>query len=549
MTFRISIFEVLSSLLLLGLVTFSTPVWSASESDRINKSWIRNYETSEIHFPNEDSEWAAATPGRHPFWIHLALNKIFKWDPQDQDPAPQGNCAIPRFVETLIQAQEPDKKTQAFNEYHQNCEDQYVTGSLLPEWQAFRLFSMSYSIDEHPFLHRVVFSLPNGKKLKGMLALKDEKKRPLIILRMGITGNVEEAYAERFFYYQLFERGLFNFLMVENLTGSDYIHNNRSIEFGGLAEAYQNLWLAELFQSKTQPLSKFVESVHLVGLSLGGQGALTSAWLLPHQKNPQSIRSILALCPLVNLGPTFDHLFLSGWKRFGLEFWAHSRFAEVKDFRPELFESFLGLPHRILKAAATEYKKPDAALFGVKEPEFLKKKNEFNFVHELSRWNSFPRAPFWIWVTQRDSIVPVKLNTDTLTGVLPVRINVGDHCSFPSSWDGRMTQAMFRGHILGATQFRPQYKSISLSSDPEEGWDLKNVEHKKDGTMKVTIVSRKNQETSFQMQLSDLDFQFRHPKLTEPEKRMIRRWLSTNLTFAPSSIGSGMTVSWPFVKP
>lgn len=548
MTFRISVFEVFFSLVLGSSSGFST-AHASSQQIPLDKSWVKSLETAELQFPAPDSEWAAATPGRHPAPVHWFLNRILKWDPQDQDPSPRGDCALPQFVNQLSNATSPKEKTQIYKQYHNNCEDQYVTGSLLAQWQAFRLFSMSYNIDEHPFLNRVVLHLPDGKKLKGMLAIKDGKKRPLVILRMGITGNVEEAFAERFFYYQLFERSLFNFLMVENMTSSDFIHNNKTLEFAGIAESYQNFWIARTLRDPKQPISKLIESLHLVGLSLGGQGVLTAAWLAPFQKNPEIFQSFLALCPLVNLRPTFNFLFKEGIAGLPLELWAHSRFTEVKDFRPELFQEFFGLPHRVLKTVSENYKKPDAKIFGVVEPEFIAKENDFFNLHQLSTWDPAIRRPVWVWVTEKDAIVPYEINTYTLKDVYPVVINVGNHCSFPAAWDGRMTQAMFRGHILGATKFSPDAKSVQLDVSINENWDLNNVKPKGDsGRLEVTLISEKREKVTFEVNITDLDFQFRSKTLSEPEKRMIRRWLSTNLTFTPGPDGRGMTVSWPFVK-
>lgn len=554
MTFRISIVEILSSrsflwlALLLGGLYLSLPSWAVGEPVSAPKSWAHAYETPEIQFPAQDSPWLSATLGRHPQWLQYVLNKVFKWDPQDQPPSLTGPCRTSNFVDALIQSTSPQHKTEVFNNYHKNCEDQYVKGPLLNAWQAFRLFTMSYNPDDHPFQHRVVINLPDGKKIRGLLALKDNKKRPFVILRMGIAGNIEEAFAERFFYYQLFERGLFHFLMIENMTSPDFIHNNKSLEFGGLAESYQNMWLAQILRSEQQPLSRLVQSLHLVGVSLGGQGVLTTSWLAPYQSNPEIYQSYLALCPLVNLKPTFDYLFKTGWRRLPVQIWAHSRFAEIQQFRPELFETYFDLPHRILEAVTETYQRPQASLFQVQEPDFVARNSDFLSLHNLSDWPVEKRKPYWIWVTNEDNIVPVHLNTDALKGVEPVRIPVGDHCSFPASWDGRMTQAMFRGHILGSTDFQYQSKSRTLDVDPNHHWDFYNVEPpQEDGQLKVELRSDKGHKVTFLMSLADLDFHFQSTHLAEAEKRMIRRWLSTNLIFKPGPEGRGMTVSWPFV--
>ncbi|MFN8792469.1 MAG: hypothetical protein ACK5Y2_13525 [Bdellovibrionales bacterium] len=559
MTFRSSAFKKswkLGLILGAGLLVIALVVLNLSGLFRsvspVDKAHFKQFETPQIEMISSDSPFAAATPGRHPALVQWVFNQVFRWDPQDQGPAPKNECALGPLTRQLERAQAPREKTEIMNRYLQDCESQFLNGELKAHIQALRLFTMSYSIDDHPFLTRVLFHLPDGKKLKGLLAVKDQKRRPFVILRMGITGNIEEAFAERFFYYQLFERGLFNFLMVENMTGTDFIHHNRSVEFAGLAESYQNLWIAQLLRNPQQPISKLVESVHLVGLSLGGQGVLTSAWLSPVQKNPNLFQSFLALCPLVNLKPTFDHLFEGGGVgRLPLEVWAHSRFAEARVFYPELFDTYFGLPGRILKFVADHYAKPQADLFGVKEPAFLEKLNEFYALHDLKTWDPGLRKPVWIWVTKEDSIVPVHLNSATLPQADYLEIGVGNHCSFPAAWDGRVTQALFRGHILGASpNFKVSKKSVQLGVPVEAAWDVDDVSVKgSTGRVEVTLISKAKFKVRFDLGLEDLDFAFSSSTLTEPEKRMIRRWLSTNLTFEASPDGSGMTVSWPFVTP
>jgi len=559
MTFRSSAFKKnwkLGLILVVGLLILALIVLSRSGLFRsatpVDKARFKQFETPQMEVISSESPYAAATPGRHPVLVQWVFNKLFRWDPQDQAPAPKGECDLGPLTRTLMQAQAPQEKTKIFNHYVSRCESRFLNGELKAHIQALRLFTMSYSIDNHPFLTRVLFHLPDGKKLKGLLAIKDQKRRPFVILRMGITGNIEEAFAERFFYYQLFERGLFNFLMVENMTGTDFIHHNRSLDFAGLAESYQNLWMAQLLRDPQQPISKIVESVHLVGLSLGGQGVLTSTWLAPVQRNPNLFQSFLALCPLVNLKPTFDHLFEGGGAgRLPLEVWAHSRFAEARDFYPELFDTYFGLPGRILNFVSDHYSKPQASLFGVKEPAFLEKMNEFYALHELKSWDPRLRRPVWIWVTKEDSIVPVHLNSATLPESNYLEIAVGNHCSFPAAWDGRVTQALFRGHILGASpNFKFGKKSVQLGVPFAAEWDVDDVSVKgSTGRVEVTLISKAKFRVRFDLGLEDLDFAFGSTTLTEPEKRMIRRWLSTNLTFEPSADGSGMTVSWPFVTP
>jgi hypothetical protein len=361
---------------------------------------------------------------------------------------------------------------------------------------------------------------------------------------------VEEAYAERFFFYQLFERGLFNVLLVENMTGSDYIHFNRgALNFGGIAESYQNIWLARTLQSPSQPLSRLVQSVHLVGLSLGGQGVLVSAWLARYQREPHLFSSYLGLCPLVNSTETFNHLFKESWLRFPLEFWARSRFSEIRDYYPELFKGFWGLPRRLLSAVAENYKKPKAQTLGVVEPWFIQNQNDFYSLHELSKWDPTLRDPVWIWVTDADAIVPVRLNTDQLQLVQPVRISQGHHCSFPVAWDNRVLSTILEGHILGSTNFEPFEKEVKVDVNPALNWELNNIKFHDDGqVVEVELKADDKNIRSFTLNQSDLDFHFRSPQLSEHEKFMVRRWLSSNMRIRPNGTDLSILVGWPMVR-
>ena len=556
MTSRISL-QILATFITFW-VGFYSPASAQSSAQEVNsttsvfpdKSWVSRYQTNALQFISYGSDYAAATPGRHPQWALYLLNKYLSWQPVDLTSTPTGACDLHQLREGIRLAADNRMRTKVLETYRQKCADLFTEGPNNPLQQAVKIFSMKYNIDENPFLHRVLFKLPDGQKLKGVLALKDDRVRPLIIVRAGITGNVEEAFAERFFFYQLFERGLFNVLLVENMTGSDYIHFNKTLNFGGLAESYQNIWLAQILRSPSQPISRIIQSVHLVGLSLGGQGVLTSAWMARYQANPHLFNSYLALCPLVNTVDTFNYLFKKSWMRFPLEVWARSRFAEFETFRPELFKGYWGLPNRLLTAVAKNYKRPNAAYLGVREPWFIQKQTDFYSLHELSKWDPTLRDPVWIWVTDQDSVVPVDINTDKLQLANPLRIAEGNHCSFPVVWDSRVLSTVLEGHILGTSNFKFIEKQVKLEVNPKLNWDLTDIKFENDRqTIEIELSAGPKTKRSFIINRSDLDFGFRSPKLSEHEKFMIRRWLSSNLRWEQNPAdNSSLLVSWPVVK-
>jgi hypothetical protein len=532
-------------------MVYSFSLWAGAQttSRNSNKSWVYALQSNSIQFASKGSDFAAATPGRFPAWVFYLWNHFLSWEPEDLAPLPTGACDLFNLRESIRRASDVKMRSYIFEQYQAHCKEPFTVGPSNTLRQALQIFTMSYNIEANPFLHRVVFHLPDGQKLKGVLALKDTKSRPLIIVRAGITGNVEDAFAERFFFYQFFERGLFNVLLVENMTGSDYIHFNKSFNFGGLAESYQNIWLAETLRSPSQPISHLVQSVHLVGLSLGGQGVLTAAWLARYQKNPKLFNSFMAFCPLVNTVDTFNYLFKKSWVKYPLEFWARSQFTEFKDFRPDLFNGFMGLPGRLLKAVANSYKRPDAEILGVREPWFIQKQNNYYSLHQLSKWDQTLRDPVWIWITQQDSVVPTRLNTDRLQLVAPVRIEQGNHCSFPVVWDNRVLSALFTGQVLGTSNFQITEKHIILNADPRRKWELRDVKFFEDRQqLEVVLGIGSKNKKAFIMDFSDLDFTFGNGPLSDHEKFMVKRWLSSNLRWEANGTDLSLIVSWPIVK-
>lgn len=92
-------------------------------------------------------------------------------------------------------------------------------------------------------------------------------------------GTSEEFKPERFIFMMLFEQSPFNVLVLDNATGPDYLAMNSKPSIGGFSEGLQNMWIAKTLTDPTEPLSQIIESLHMVGMSLGGHGVLFSSLL------------------------------------------------------------------------------------------------------------------------------------------------------------------------------------------------------------------------------------------------------------------------------
>lgn len=496
----------------------------------------------------EDSPFLQPTAARYPMFIQNALNHWFSWDPQDLLPPLSEGCSKDALQKDLLKTKNSTDWNQTVQTYFQKCNSEAVQ-PYGPRWMgAFRIFAINYPlVGKSPLIKRVLLHLPNGQKLKAVLALKDQKKRPFVILRMGITGNVEEAFAERYFYHHLFERGFSHFMMVENMTGSDFIQFNQTLDFGGIHEGFQNIWIAQNLRNPNEPLSKLISSLHLIGLSLGGQGTLTASWLQPAQKNSKLYQSFLGFCPLVNTKATFENLFARGWLRFPLEVWARNRFVSVKTFKPEILTWEPGIMMRLEKVAKASFRKPQADVWGIIEPEFLKSITDFDELHSLSTWKPELRDPVDIWATRTDRIVPIDLNANNLVGSDPLLIDQGHHCTFPADWHPHVLQALFNAHILKSSTFQLSQREYEHSTNATSDWQFESVQNNDKKSVKIVLAS-KQKKTKQELILfkEDLDFHFANDSLGFHELNALKRWLSTNLKIEYKK-DSRMTVSFPFV--
>jgi hypothetical protein len=496
------------------------------------------------------SYYERRTEGQYPLFIQKALNNWLAWDPQDSLPPLSENCSKKRLQTVLIRSASNADWNRVFTEYGNTCGKEAFQ-DFGPKWMgSLRLFSMEYGIGKSPLLRRMLFTLPNGHQLKGLLVIRDLKPRPFVILRMGITGGIEEAFAERYFYHHLFERGFSNFLMVENMTSSDFVENNRRPDFGGIYEGFQNIWLAQKLRHPDEPLSKIISSLHLIGISLGGQGVLTTAWLQPAQTNKNLYQSFLGLCPLVDTSSTFDRLFKKDVLRYPLELWARARFAKVESLYPGVFDwsNGIGLIGRLLAISKNEFKMPDSRQWNVKIPPFMLENVDFDYLHTLSQWKPQLRNPVQIWSTAQDRIVAADINSSVIPEVDPLFIAQGHHCSFPIHWHPHVTQALFDAHIIKSASLGFDLKYRYFRANEATDWTFKDVVSLDKKNVELIFHSPTLKQTiSHTLTPADFDFNFAGRDISEWEIKLLKRWLSTNLNVVGYQ-NSQVTVTWPSVK-
>ena len=372
------------------------------------------------------SSWGWAQPGmrilseeealqdahrRHTSWIvRLSRSDWFKWKPRPMWRKPVQECW-------------EDGGTACYEKLQFPRWD-FLWGfwSILP--------TMSIEFDPYSIPQRFVeFELRSGLRVKGLLALKAEtwhpaKQLPLVVIRSGIFSNSSEFLPERFLFIQYFQQMPFHVLLLESPSGSEFVQRNQQLVFGGHEEAQQSEEIAELLKKRLS-----FHTLHLVGVSLGGQGVLASAL----QQSSQ-FQSVTAFCPLVDLEATRDRHLREGWGMKAADFWIRERMGQVEALR------------------FSDWSAPTRSFF-----EVLDRKKDFWQKNRLALEKKFQK-PLLVLATVRDSLVPYELNSGRyLIGredveLLPLQ--AGTHCSLPGAYDWNLFVPRLENHILKAAQLR-----------------------------------------------------------------------------------------------
>lgn len=550
--FQLCILTLIFSLLSL---TLSPNSRAASEQ----RGFIEQFASSRFSMPSENSPWID-NPGRYPKPLNFLFQYVFAWTPTGEAPPLSDACSREKWQERMM---DPRLKNSLqlqgalVEKYFRDCRSELETGSQNTLINAIRIMSLSYEPQTHPFLRRVIVNLPGNVKLKGLLALKgDLKRRPMVVIRLGIFSNVDDFRPERGWLMMLFEQAPFNVLVVENMTSTDFIANNSQFSFGGYDEGIQNIHIAKLLTSPAEPLAKIVQSVHLFGVSLGGHGVLFSSLLNKFNSPPKEnlINSFTALCPVVNLQPTMRNLTENGWRSAMVDLWGQQRLSGLEEKVPSLkqYEMFHFMNKAVNEIART-YTGGLSYVSSIKLPPGMKDRGDFWGLNDFWSFYQDVKQPVVIYATQQDSVVPFPLNSEKIRdGEMKIKsknLHVidfpqGFHCTLPIPYDWSALSTLFQSYILSHSpgfELAEKTFEVDLSDEEWKGFfdqgtraSFKVYEpatKDKFASISLILKNSKNAEKSMRLSLplSGFDFQFRNAELSQSEKDMIVRWLNQNL--------------------
>ena len=288
---------------------------------------------------------------------------------------------------------------------------------------------IDFAMSDKKQFQKIQIQLQPNLKIRGLLGLQQGTK-PLVIIRLGIHGNIDEVFAERFLAKIAFENLGYHILVLENLTSHGHLSTNTDYSFGGIEEGLQTYFILQMIREKKFSWSPHISDIHLIGVSLGAHGAFVTQYLDEQSQKKPILSSVQLFCPVVNLEKNFSRLSNAGLFQIGVDVWNRIRIPKlaekinynvwpmVFDFKPQFLPSILKIMNKEKSKPILELKTFQTEFPDLKFPEkFINHVNKSKTFFELNDFWSFyenKNTPITIYSTPDDPAVANDINTEMI---------------------------------------------------------------------------------------------------------------------------------------
>lgn len=408
------------------------------------------------------------------FWFGLISAQNLDWSSLESDKmkieshsSAQGEVISSYFpyiseMGSFIWSWNPSK--QVIAQPKKTSDSIYIEPPMSALNELMKTLFVEFDVSSTQHFRKVWFQPKADLRYRGLFGIHDfKKKRPLVILRMGIHGNVDELIAERFLAKLIYEDLDANLLIIESLTSHAFLSKNKNISFGGIDEGLQTfIALKEIEKSH---LNKIISSTHLVSVSMGAHGTFVTALL--DQLNGRQISSIVNFCPLIDLQSTLESGQEVNLKNAAVSLWNVRRLRAVFDlypqekelnkwwvtffdWKPRFTSALMGILNRDRHQPLISTNEIDNLVPKMKWPkgfkEHLESSQSFYELNNYWKYYMGVTTPIMIYTTPNDPLVVNELNSEKIfKGVQPGdfsslkyhRLERGVHCGLASvyRWD------------------------------------------------------------------------------------------------------------------
>ncbi|WP_413558384.1 hypothetical protein [Bdellovibrio sp. HCB209] len=399
------------------------------------------------------------------------FNRVPKAE-NNKDIAPECD---PKFFEDhlLSKKRSTEDYFKTIKQYFANCQGELSKNSPKGILSLAKMALDEYQFLKHPQVKTIYIPLSNGVLVPAIVALKqDPRPRPLVIMKCGVFCGADQNPMMKNYLIQLFDLSPFNVVLLSNQTGLDYLVTNTHLSLGGWSEGFESLqvgkWLRERWEHKDR-----ISSLHLMGMSLGGNAAVFGASfndMYPMPNGEKVFTSATAICPVLSLKPTLDHLYGDNVIGPVFNLMTRDQFRKARAYMTDVPEMLTDdelpgrkqMPGYLGLLASTSLQRRGVASTPT---DFFKNNNFWNLPNKV-------QTPLMVWASKDDSVVSNKINAQVFenddyyekaahAGV--VNLNYGSHCAFSSAYGYQVASLVLRSFVMAhSPEFVDSYKRTEM---------------------------------------------------------------------------------------
>jgi pimeloyl-ACP methyl ester carboxylesterase len=465
--------------------------------------------------PQKPDRWESEFPPDLQITPGAVANKKihFPWDPTGQNNYPASPECQPEKLRDGIWSDPSKVKSQAraINAWIEKCSAQISDPAQRQSYLALIRFArVNYRFLQNKNIHYVTATLPEGRFLTGFIAMKPgSAPRPLIIAKCGFLCNAEQGATQRSFLMHLYDESPFHVLALANITGRDFQIGNEAFSAGGFDEGRQLYQIARLIQNVDSPIRDRVSSVHVVGASLGGNGALYSGLYSSENDSHghRAIQSVTAVCPVVVLKNAMHRLYFQRIISPVASYGTLHQVRNVFSFVPvlgtvfDLGQRFLTPPKvydKVSRALLSYYQEwTEKYPWDLKpfEGTQIKTLSQFWELNDFRNYVGLVKVPTLMVQAENDGLVKSSENAEMLTDALrktpndqvdAVLFQQGNHCAFSAANGWANYSALLREYILSHAPEAKDHWHPRVHRLADKKWDI----HKSDWVVETVWQAR-----------------------------------------------------------
>ncbi len=369
----------------------------------------------------------------------------------------------------------------ALRRYFKSCDRKLINGLRGKYSDLLKLGYRKYNVLDNKNAHSFRLEFDNNESIEGYLALKPGKVRPLVIVKCGVFCNGKSSSTNDMITTALYDSGPFHVMMVANHTGPKNIHDNARVNFGGFIEGQELMQIAK-WAKKDSYFKKYINEVHVLGVSLGGHAALYTS-ILNEYLDEKIISSVIGYCPVVDIqdsvydvtargliGPIVSHV---------VKKLIRDNFDNIPDLKNYFNSDWKTNPKtmasKLAKVNSNYVRSLDSSEF--MQPYTNIEVEGADHLMDLGDFISQAKkvtTPTFVWASKNDPIVINKRNSGKLEKAFPyptknkniqvLNVKKGSHCSVFESYDYKTASTILNNFFIRNSKSLQKSKTRHVAS-------------------------------------------------------------------------------------